>query len=326
MAFGSIQEQLTYGGKFRWGLDGSRWLIDSDRHRVIDWDAVVREGCSFAVWRGGVSHYYADPTMVDNLAAAAEAGIKALGVYFVPRPDASWSSQVANLEQIMESLGPVFGSDPLPFIMLDMEIRNKYRWDTKQKAWVFDRLFTPAEINGVNRQLQTWVDDFQGRPGGGYTYPDYVISSLGSAAEKAYFADFAVRWLAWYPMPYDLTIDDGNDYYSWIPRATIVPAVWRDLGSEWFGPHIWQFGAEANRNWLADDFGAYGSTHVDVNRSWLTEDQLVEAFRPGLESPGQPPTEPGEIEFPLPDVDGSDLAAEVQLNRDAINQLAEGGE
>lgn len=267
-----LYDKLSMNGLFRVGVDGSAYQ-SVDRKSAIDWEVAASQGVDFMIWRMSIGGYYKDLSFVPNMVAAAEVGVAIRGAYMVVRPDYDLASHMALIEQQFEELEQVEGPHmPKPFIWLDVET---YALKNTMPAGDVEvtRRFTPEEINQRTIQVADAVKDLQGgfEPGF-YSYGDFVISKMGTEAQKAYLERFKDRfWMAYYYTPFSTALQIDRPNHSW------VPSVFYDPDQSLLGVTIWQFGSEANQNKLGPEFGGE-ACHFDVNRTHLTKTQLAALF------------------------------------------------
>lgn len=254
-----IHNQLSIGGKFSVGYDGSAYQV-FDRTSAIDWRKPVAHGVEFIAWRMSVGGYYKDKSFIPNMVGALEQGIRRRCAYVVVHPGYSLSSHMALVEQQMRELRKVEGeSVPPPIIALDVEI-NKYK---KNLLW---RKYEPKVIAQRVEQVADEVREMQeGVEGLFYTYPYFVTESLKG---QAFLKRFRL-WIAYYYSAYELALLKEKPH--------LVPEPWKDETAPLNGADIYQFSSEINQNFLGKAFGS-DAVHVDLNRSHLKGRELDKLF------------------------------------------------
>jgi hypothetical protein len=280
-----LYDKLSMNGMFRVGLDGSAYQ-SVDRQSAIDWGVAAAQGVDFVIWRMSIGGYYKDLSFVPNMVAAAEAGVTIRGAYVVVRPDYDLASHMALIEQQFKELEQTEGPHtPKPFIWLDVETYALKNTMPAGEVEVTQR-FTPEEVNRRTIQVADAVKDLQGgiEPGF-YSNGDFVISKMGTDAQKSYLARFKDRfWMAYYYTPFSTALQIDRPNHRW------VPPVFYDPDEPLLGATIWQFGSEINQNNLGPEFGGE-ARHFDINRTHLTKAQLAALFYGGA---AWPPIEDGE--------------------------------
>lgn len=267
-----LYDQLSINGMFRVGLDGSAYQ-STDRRSAIDWALAATQGVDFMIWRMSIGGYYKDLSFVPNMIDAAEAGVTIRGAYVVVRPDYDLSSHMRLIEEQFKALEKIEGPHtPKPLIWLDVETYALKKTTSTGEVEI-TREFTPNEINQRTIQVADAVKDLQGgiEPGF-YSYGDFVISKMGTEAQKAYLARFRDRfWMAYYYTPFSTALQIDRPNHRWVPKTFYDP------DEPLLGATIWQFGSELNQNNLGPKFGGE-ARHFDINRTHLTKAQLAALF------------------------------------------------